>query len=221
MTHCLLFDSDGTLVDSEAINTEALADELRLHGINEDKDKLLERYRGWQFKALLADLGQLHHQLQQNHTAVQFELCFRKRASEYFAERLEPIANIHEALQQLKHDKCVASNAPMSKLQQVLAKTKLDDFFGDRLFSAYDISCFKPDPGLFLHAAEQMAYAPASCIVIEDSEVGVQAAIKAGMKCIHYLPYCATGEFAGSQKLLAITEMLELPAAISTLERLN
>ena len=38
MTHCLLFDSDGTLVDSEAINTEALADELALYHIIEDSE---------------------------------------------------------------------------------------------------------------------------------------------------------------------------------------
>jgi len=53
VTHCLLFDSDGTLVDSEAINTEALSDELALYNIVEDKASLLTRYRGWQFKALL------------------------------------------------------------------------------------------------------------------------------------------------------------------------
>ena len=182
MTYCLLFDSDGTLVDSEAINTEALADELALHEIAEDKNSLLSRYRGWQFKALLDDLSTLHNVKLNAH----FETEFRARASRYFAARLEPVANIRSALMQLQQVKCVASNAPVNKLIQVLDKTELSPFFYGNLFSAYDISSFKPDPALFHHAAEQMGFDAEKCIVIEDSEVGVAAAMSAGMKCVHY-----------------------------------
>ena len=178
MKHCLLFDSDGTLVDSEAINTEALADELALHQIIENKTSLLARYRGWQFKALLDDLSELHRVELHSH----FEAAFRARASDYFAEKLKPVDHIGEALQQLQHVKCVASNAPMNKLTQVLSKTGLSKFFNGNLFSAYDISRFKPDPALFLHAAEQMGFNATKCIVIEDSEVGVKAAMAAAMK---------------------------------------
>lgn len=214
MTHCLLFDSDGTLVDSEALNTEALADELALHDIVEEKVKLLARYRGWQFSAVVDDLGKRH----QVELGEQFEVVFRARASRYFADRLEPVAHMRNALQQLKQTKCVASNAPMSKLKQVLQKTELYSFFDGKVFSAYDISKFKPDPDLFLFAAEQMGYAADKCIVIEDSDVGVQAACAAGMKCVHYQP---GGEFAGNSSqgnVLAISSMIDLPAAIATLE---
>lgn len=219
MTHCLLFDSDGTLVDSEAINTEALADELQLHGIDEDKSALLARYRGWQFKPMLENLGE-HHSASLD---VAFEDSFRARASEYFAQRLEPIPNIHTALEELPQPKCVASNAPMSKLRQVLAKTGLSGFFTDNLFSAYDISSWKPDPGLFIHAATQMGFESTRCIVIEDSDVGVQAAVAAGMKCIHYVPSSAIGEVEVSTYLhnpgvLGISDMIELPAAIKELQ---
>ena len=225
MTHCLLFDSDGTLVDSEAINTEALTDELRLQGIDEDKSALLARYRGWQFKALLCDLGKLHHQ----ELDAAFEERFRARASSYFDERLEPIPNIHNALQQLHQVKCVASNAPMSKLRQVLGKTGLSGFFNNKLFSAYEISRFKPDPALFLYAAEQMAFDADKCIVIEDSDAGVMAAVKAGMKCVHYVPHHQhpltdqgslnnqVGEFSAHSSVLGISDMQQLPDAISEL----
>lgn len=213
MSHCLLFDSDGTLVDSEAINTEALADELRLHCINEDKAALLSRYRGWKFTQLLEDLGQLHSQVLDQ----TFENSFRARASNYFAERLEPIPNIHAALQDLPQAKCVASNAPMNKLRQVLDKTGLTGFFNEKLFSAYEISRWKPDPALFNHAAVRMGFEIDKCIVIEDSDVGVQAAIAAGMKCVHYAPQGGS-EFLLSPGVLAIGDMIELPAAITDLE---
>lgn len=225
MTHCLLFDSDGTLVDSEAINTQALADELCLQGIEENKNSLLERYRGWQFKAVLCDLGKLHHQPLDD----AFEDRFRARASGYFDQRLEPVANIHNALQQLHHVKCVASNAPMSKLRQVLNKTGLSEFFNNKLFSAYEISRFKPDPALFLYAAEQMSFDVDKCIVIEDSDVGVMAAVKAGMKCVHYTSCCPhslthenllhnkSRDFSANSGVLSISDMQQLPDAIRVL----
>lgn len=214
MTHCLLFDSDGTLVDSEAINTEALADELALHNISEDKTDLLDRYRGWQFQALLADVAQLHEVVLDH----KFEVNFRARASRYFADRLEPVAHIADALQQLQQVKCVASNAPMSKLTQVLDKTSLTHFFNGNLFSAYDISSFKPAPTLFLHAAKQMGFSAEQCIVIEDSEVGLQAAMSACMKCVHYKPGCNNFANSDNRSLHTISSMLELPAAIAALE---
>ncbi len=214
MTHCLLFDSDGTLVDSEAINTEALADELALHKITEDKTSLLTRYRGWQFKALLDDLSELHRVELHSH----FEAAFRARASDYFAEKLKPVDHIGEALQQLQHVKCVASNAPMNKLTQVLSKTGLSKFFNGNLFSAYDISRFKPDPALFLHAAEQMGFNATKCIVIEDSEVGVKAAMAAAMKCVHYVPGGNNVAHVTACNVVTISSMLELPSAIAQLE---
>ncbi len=214
MKHCLLFDSDGTLVDSEAINTEALADELRVSSIYEDNNALLARYRGWKFKAMLDDLGELHSQALDQ----AFEARFRARASNYFAERLEPIPNIHAALKALPHAKCVASNAPMSKLVQVLAKTGLYGYFKDKLFSAYDVDRWKPDPALFNHAAVQMDFSSSNCIVIEDSEVGVQAALNAGMKCVHYIGGGVGNDFSDSPGVLTIGNMLELPGAIEELE---
>ena len=214
MTHCLLFDSDGTLVDSEAINTEALADELALFNIAEDKTSLLTRYRGWQFKAILEELSALHG-VELNSA---FETAFRARASGYFAEKLEPVAHIRDALLQLQHVKCIASNAPMNKLTQVLDKTALSEFFNGNLFSAYDISRFKPDPALFLHAAQMMQFDASKCIVVEDSEVGVQAAIAAAMKCVHYKPGGNNVATVTDSSVVSISSMLELPSAVAQLE---
>lgn len=210
----MLFDSDGTLVDSEAINTEALADELLLHSITEDKTSLLIRYRGWRFASVLVDLGQ-RHGCEFNR---EFESSFRARASRYFDDRLAPVDFIEAALRQLTHKKCVASNAPMSKLTQVLLKTGLAEHFGTDLFSAYDIAKFKPDPALFLHAASEMGFDPAHCIVIEDSDVGVEAANSARMKCIHYQPDTDRGIQVEDNNNLIISSMRELPQAIAMLE---
>lgn len=56
----------------------------------------------------------------------------------------------------------------------------------DRIFSCYDIGKWKPDPGIYIHAAKQMGFFPEDCIVVEDSVYGVQAAIAGGFDVLIY-----------------------------------
>jgi beta-phosphoglucomutase-like phosphatase (HAD superfamily) len=59
-------------------------------------------------------------------------------------------------------------------------------FFKDRIYSAYDIGSWKPEPGLFLHAANSLGAEPVRCAVVEDSVTGVIAGIAAGMTVFGY-----------------------------------
>jgi HAD superfamily hydrolase (TIGR01509 family) len=76
----------------------------------------------------------------------------------------------------------VATNGPREKVEQTLALTGLRPYFGERVFTAYEVGSFKPAPGLFLHAAAALGCAPASCAVVEDSEAGLRAGVAAGMQ---------------------------------------
>ena len=78
----------------------------------------------------------------------------------------------------------------MQKVEQVLQTTALGHLFDDSLFSAYQISAWKPAPDLFLHAAENMRVEPANCLVVEDSIYGIQAGLAAGMQV---LQFCGAG----------------------------
>ena len=74
----------------------------------------------------------------------------------------------------------------MSKIRHALGLTKLLNYFEGRIFSAYDVGSWKPDPDLFLHAAQTFGIAPGRCVVIEDSLSGVTAAHAAGMQVIGF-----------------------------------
>lgn len=79
--------------------------------------------------------------------------------------------------------------------------------FGGSIFSSYDIRSWKPEPGLFLHAAKGMNFPAERCVVIEDSEVGIDAAKAAGMTAMHYKPNGTTlgqGEFSHMAQLNAL-----------------
>lgn len=65
--------------------------------------------------------------------------------------------------------------------------TGLTHFFTGRIFSGEDVKEGKPAPDLFLHAAARCGVAPQNCLVIEDSPVGVVAAVKAGMPAIGFV----------------------------------
>jgi HAD superfamily hydrolase (TIGR01509 family) len=81
---------------------------------------------------------------------------------------------------------CVATSARISKMHITLGQTGLLPLFEHAMFSATMVSRGKPFPDLFLHAAKTMGFAPADCIVIEDSVAGTEAGIAAGMRVYSY-----------------------------------
>jgi beta-phosphoglucomutase-like phosphatase (HAD superfamily) len=82
----------------------------------------------------------------------------------------------------------------MSKLKHTLRLTKLSSRFDGRMFSAYEVGSWKPDPGLFLHAAQTLGVHPSRCLVIEDSLSGIHAAKAAGMRVLGFTGGCPESE---------------------------
>ena len=82
---------------------------------------------------------------------------------------------------------CVATQGEPEKTELTLRLTGLRPLFGaDALFSAELVPRGKPHPDLFLHACAAMGATPEHCVVVEDSPLGVTAAVAAGMRVIGY-----------------------------------
>ena len=112
-------------------------------------------------------------------------------------------------LDSLSYSKCVASSGPPAKILQALEVSGLASYFGRFLFSSYDIGFWKPDPGLFLHAAQAMGFMPSQCVVVKDSDVGIQAAIAAGMKAFHFLPSDQSSPYQDATPMYEMSELNE------------
>jgi beta-phosphoglucomutase-like phosphatase (HAD superfamily) len=82
----------------------------------------------------------------------------------------------------------IGTNGPREKAEITLGVTGLRHFFGERLFCAPDVGSFKPEPGLFLHAAAALGIDPSHCAVVEDSLPGIQAGLAAGMRVFSLHP---------------------------------
>lgn len=177
---CVIFDLDGTLVDSERLCNQAILDLLPY--LDDTPQNLIRRYRGLKLSQIMSDLEDRTGE----RLPSTFEVAYRRRVSELFSSQLRPIAGVVDMLESLPMFKCIASSGPHSKIQEALAVSGLSRFFEGRVFSSYEVGSWKPDPGLFLHAASVMGFLPTQCAVVEDSAVGIKAALAAGMTAFHF-----------------------------------
>ena len=173
----VIFDCDGVLVDSEKLGNDVLAEMLATYGHQISGDESKDRFRGFEFAKCLEIL--------QQETGIRlpdsFEADFRLCMSSVFREQLQPVEGALQLVESMQVPFCVASSGPRSKIEENLRTTNLYPHFVDKIFSAYEVNSWKPDPGLFLAAANHFGVAPGDCIVVEDSLVGVSAGIAANM----------------------------------------
>ena len=204
---CIIFDMDGTLVDSEGLSARAFLE--LLPELSYDEAEMAARYRGKKLAVIMAALEQdIGREL-----AEDFVPRYREIVARLFQSELQPIPGAADMLASLQLPFCIASNGPLFKMRQALGVTGLARFFEGRMFSAYDVGVWKPEPGLFLHAAAAMAAEPAECLVVEDSWLGVEAALAAGMRA------CKLHDDAPGTRpeVLRIEGLAELPPLLARL----
>lgn len=225
----VILDCDGVLVDSERITTVLLAEIVTELGWPVSGADAVTHFKGRDMKDIQADIERrLGRAL-----GDAFVPGYRARMAERFRDQgVPPIEGAAELLDWLDErgiSHVVASNGPHEKMVQTLGRIRLGltgaggeetlDWyarFADRCFSAYDIGCWKPDPGLFLHAAEVMGARPSACVVVEDSVSGVLAARAGGMRAIGYTDLTPAAELLGAGAEAAVGTMREVK---DTLER--
>ena len=182
----VIFDCDGTLVDSEVISLRVLVDLIAEQGLVLDHQQAVDNWSGRDLQEVFLEI----EALLQKHLPANFLECFRDQQLIRLADSVQPIAGARELLQGMKLPFCVASNAPQKKIRLCLKTTGLLDFLdANRIFSAYDIQAWKPRPDLFLEAAKQLGTKPAACAVVEDTGVGMDAGLAAGMKVFGFDPH--------------------------------
>ncbi len=189
---CIIFDCDGTLVESEILCCQAHVNIYGELGHSYSRDDIASRFAGTNLNLILATI--------KAETGIslpndELEQRFRAECSRLFKLHLEAVDGVPELLSHLSKQAvsiCVASNAPQTKMREVLGATGLDHYFQERLFSCYDINRWKPEPDILFHSAEQMGYALDECIFVDDSHSGAMAGVNAGVRTFHYVPHDVT-----------------------------
>ena len=117
-----------------------------------------------------------------------FEKDFRLRSAQAMRTKLRAMPGAVELVKSISVPVCVASSGPREKIELSLSLTGLLEWFPQRIFSCFDVASWKPEPGVFLHAAAVLGARPSNCVVIEDSIPGVEGALAAGMRVIAFQP---------------------------------
>jgi len=180
----VIFDCDGVLVDSETLSSQVMREMAGLEGLAFSPEQALAFIRG---RKVAEWVGQLEAQLGRA-LPTGFVPRFRTRSAELFATELRAVPHVRDVVDGLRLPFCTASSAPREKILNTLGLTGLLPSFQDRIYSAYEVGSWKPDPGLFLHAAADLGVPAGRCAVVEDSLVGVRAGHAAGMTVFGYAP---------------------------------
>jgi HAD superfamily hydrolase (TIGR01509 family) len=190
----IIFDCDGILVDSEPIAARLFAVMLGEIGLPITYEETLQQFMGCSMPTWVT----LIEQRLGRAVPPGFTSDFYSRLDAAFRRELRAVPGILSALDRIHAPTCIASNGTIAKTRMSLDLTGLLPRFEGRLFSATEVARGKPSPDLFLYAAQRMRASPARCAVIEDSPLGVQAGIAAGMHVFGYARLSQPGILAAA-----------------------
>jgi HAD superfamily hydrolase (TIGR01509 family) len=182
MTKSVLWDLDGTLVDSEQYHWLAWRDSMAAEGVTLTHQQFLKTF-GLRNDAIVPQWipGVTPERIAQIANAK--EQLYRGLVREGGLEPLPGARHWTERLAQEGWGQAIASSAPRENVDAVLAVIGLAAYF-QVIVSAEDVTLGKPDPQVFLTAAARLGSAPAQSIVVEDAPAGIEAARRAGMASI-------------------------------------
>ena len=186
----VIFDMDDLMINSHPVNMKGFEAFLQEHGASmqdpanplsrKEEAALFGRRRIEVFEFLAEKYG-LH-----GASFEEMDKMTDRVANPIFEEHAEPMPGLFELVSLLKREKyrlVLASSAKKEKIGIILKKFRLEKAF-DAVVSGVDVKRGKPDPDIFLKAAESISAEPKKCVVLEDARNGVMAAKSAGMRCI-------------------------------------
>lgn len=203
----VIFDCDGVLVDTEPVTLRVLTEWIGSVGLKITVEEATTRFKGRDISLIKAEVEE-----EIGREVPDFVEGYRSNMFRAFEAGIGPVGGAIATLDALDNAGipwCVASNGPRSKMRASLGSAGLLERVGGlevgpdaRVFSAYDIEKWKPEPDLFLYAAEKMGVGPERSVVVEDSVSGVEAATRAGMRCVAYADLTPAAELSGATVLV-------------------
>ncbi|MEQ8967679.1 MAG: HAD-IA family hydrolase [Azospirillaceae bacterium] len=179
---CVVFDCDGVLVDSEPLALEAAVGVFADWIPGLDAARFAERFAGLSDEEIIDALARENGRAAPADLSARIERAIDAR----LAEAVEGVPGIAAALDAIALPMAVASNSPRHRVELSLDRAGIKARFEGRLCCADMVARPKPDPDVYLMAAERLGAAPGACIAVEDSTTGIAAARAAGMTVLGF-----------------------------------
>lgn len=176
----LIFDCDGTIADTIPVHFQTLLATFKKFGA--------DLPQAWYYERTGLGLSELVQAFNQSF-GYEFEVCaIDTERQQHFSSLIHQVQEVQAVAAIARSNygnvpMAVASNGQRAVVEQTIEAINLRSLF-DTIVTLEDVSVGKPAPDLFLLAAERMGVAPQECIVYEDSDGGLEAARRAGMRWI-------------------------------------
>ena len=173
-TKCVIFDCDGTLIDSEKLCCQALVNVFTGFGAKLNVNDCYAHFQGGKLADILMDT---QARLGLSISIDTLEPLYRIELEALFQRHLKPMDGAIELIEFIKQQDiefCIASNAPKSRVESSLAMTGMLDDFKGKVFSAFDANSWKPEPDLIMYTAMNMGFLPNECIYVDDTLKGLR-----------------------------------------------
>jgi len=207
MIRAFIFDMDGTVIDSTGLDYEAWQKAMREY----DAELPYEDY--------IAKLGAKGSEIAKDYLDVSDEEIEQlvSRREEYFKQLvnergLRLLPHVEQTLQELRNyhlKTALATGANQEKLEFIFDKLPIRQYF-DVFVTADDVTQGKPDPEVFLLAAQKLGVEPANCVVMEDATNGLEAAKRGGMRCIALTTTRGADQLQGADLIINSYQELDL-----------
>lgn len=214
-----MLDCDNTLVQSERLAFEACAEltnvVMEKHGLPEryTAESLLEDFVGHNFRGMLKGLQKKHNFTMPEDELEDFVQQELGAVTKKLSEKAVECPGVTGELNKLKeqgYPMSVVSTSAKSRVVASIEKAGIAHFFPpEHVYSAatsLNPPSSKPDPAIYLYAAEQLGVKPSEAITVEDSKSGATAAMRAGIPCIGYVGIYGIEE--GKEKMEQMAKLL-------------
>lgn len=179
----VLWDMDGTLVDSREYHWRAWQTAMAAEGLSVTKEQFLASFGQRNDTILTGWLGGAAAPGLIRRIGDAKEAEYRRLVADEGIEFLPGAGEWMRALRRGGWREAIASAAPRLNVEAIELALSLTELL-DALVSAEDVGAGKPDPDVFLIAAARVGVPPERCVVVEDAAAGIEAGRRAGMRCI-------------------------------------
>ena len=179
----VIFDMDGVLVDSEVLNIEIIEKYFESKGVTVERNVIF---------SLVGASGDVFWGTLRNQSGIGLEtemmrreiLDFSKSMNVPYQKYLFPgVIHLLEHLRTSGYKLALASSTERERVMRVLSRSETEVFF-TTIMTGDMFEESKPNPEIYLKTAKELGVDPKRCLAIEDSAIGIEAAVKAGMTVV-------------------------------------
>lgn len=213
----VLFDMDGVIVDSNPYHKDAWLEFCRRYNVELKEEDVPKYIYGKTNKAALVDVFQREFSPEESFRMSEEKEAIYRELHRADISLIRGLDTLLQRFSQAEIPLAVCTNAPVANLNFTLEQTGIRSYF-KVLIDASQVSKGKPDPEIYLKAAQLLNMPPERCIVMEDSTVGVEAGLRAGMKVVGITTTHSAEELAHTHLVIDDFEELTVDKLASLLK---